>query len=99
MKCEKIHLEKFQIYISDWRILQEKKFSQFEHAIRTKTRWSRRETGSPEEQMRDKEEYGDEELSGEQIVLDNEHRGIHGPIRNTLDLRKFRPTDHKTAPN
>ena len=65
----------------------------------TKSRWSRKETGSPEEQRKDEEEFGEEEdKADEQIISENQHREVHDPIKNTLDFQKIHPTDRKNCP-
>ena len=65
----------------------------------TKSRWSRKTNGSPEEQELEEETNGPQEPpSDEEIVRDNEEREIFNPTRNTLDFRRLRATDLRDCP-
>ena len=63
----------------------------------TKTRWSRRGTGSPEDQKTDEETYGEEETD-EQVIMENENREIYNPDTKTLNFNKLKATDMKDCP-
>ena len=65
----------------------------------TKSRWSRKTTGSPKEQEAMEEVYGEpEEPSDAQVIEDNREREFLDPERGTLDFRRLRPTDIRDCP-